>query len=283
MSLEEYTNIKLLVENETYTAIKNQVICPICYCVKINPKMCQTCQNSICGNCFKSLKSCPFKCGNFDYKDCRIILDLLSGLSFKCNNGCGEIINFDNLINHYENECKKIDFKQKYEMSQRKIAELIKEIGQLKNEKQKQSQNNSNPSNIVDRNNQDNIQQNDHRPIKRAPALYDIKSIFHPHPIIYRGNDYPSRCNICNKRFPVNSTFNCKLCKFDLCDDCIDYPNNPIIFNKSIHEHPVTYRENRNGICYKCSNEINKGFYCRQCDQYLCEGCQSSSYSCNIF
>ena len=294
MSIEKYVQIDFLVEDETYSVIENQVICPICYEINLNPKMCINCQNTFCGKCAETLKSCPFKCETFNCIDSRLTKELLSKLSFRCVNGCDKLIKFDDIKNHYESECEKINFKEKYEKSKEIIVKLEQEIKKLKGQKQdkfeeinqlKQENKVLNDGNL---NLSSLIQQIDCipqiHPIKRAPILREVKSAFHPHKLIYKGNDYPCLCDICQKAFPKFTSFNCKLCKFDLCDDCIDYPNTAIVKDSTFHRHVLIYGENTDSCqCIKCGNTIKKqeAYCCRECEKNYCQNCMGTT--CNIF
>ena len=294
MSLDKYVKNDFLIQDESYSVIENQVICPICCEIKLNPKMCTSCQNTFCGQCAGSLKSCPFKCTTFNCIDSRLTKELLSKLSFKCVNGCDKVIKFDDLKNHYENECEKINFKEKYVKSKEIIAKLeqeikklqhgdqekyTEEINKLKQENQVLNKSNLNLSRII----QENDSNQEIHSIKRDPYLKEHKSKFHPHKLEYKGNDYRAICDICRVKMPKYSSFCCKLCHFDLCDDCVDYSNTPIVVTP-VHSHPLIYGGNiETGKCSKCGNTVekNKAYCCRGCNINFCQNCGNKN--CNIF
>ena len=52
--MEEYVNEDTIVKNETYELLKDNIICPICLCLMIEPVMCLKCQNTFCKKCIES-------------------------------------------------------------------------------------------------------------------------------------------------------------------------------------------------------------------------------------
>ena len=106
-----------VIKNDFYNSIEEEITCSICRNIKVNPVMCTKCQNSFCNNCIEEWKKkshlCPFKCIYPDYTNCRLVKNLLSKLTFKCKNNCESIIPYDQLLNHYDFECTKIDDKEK--------------------------------------------------------------------------------------------------------------------------------------------------------------------------
>ena len=44
-----------------------------------------------------------------------MVKNILSNLKFKCKNGCDIQIPYNDLREHYEEKCPKLDFKPKYE------------------------------------------------------------------------------------------------------------------------------------------------------------------------
>lgn len=129
--LEQY-----VIKDDFYNSIKDEITCIICVGIKKNPVMCCRCQNSFCSKCIKTWneknKICPFKCSSPEYVDCRIIKNLLSKLTFKCKNNCGDIIPYDKIEIHYDFECKKIDLKEKNKKLLTKYKELEIKYDKLK-------------------------------------------------------------------------------------------------------------------------------------------------------
>ena len=70
---------------------------------------------------------CPFKCEGSSFRDSRMMKNMLSILKFKCEKGCPIEIKYDELMNHYEFQCEKIDFQKRYQ-------ELQKDLEKLENE-----------------------------------------------------------------------------------------------------------------------------------------------------
>ena len=104
--MEENNNIysvDLIIENQAYNTIKEQVICPICNGLKLYSKVttCSSnCQYSVCGECSTKINKCPICRGRPNWKDSIVINQLLNSLDFKCEK-CRSIVHFKNLRNHY--------------------------------------------------------------------------------------------------------------------------------------------------------------------------------------
>ena len=136
--------VRYVIKNDYYNSIEEEIICPICKNIKVDPVLCSKCQNSFCSQCIEEWKKnsqlCPFKCFASNFISSRIIKSLLSKLTFKCKYNCKEIIPYDNLINHYECECANVDDKEKnknliikYNKLQNEYKKLEKEYNEIKN------------------------------------------------------------------------------------------------------------------------------------------------------
>ena len=103
--MDKYINEETVVENEIYLAFKNEVTCPICAKLIINPLMCMNCQNVYCKKCIddwsKKDKRCPNRCENPNYKKSIEKSNTLSKLKFKCER-CGQQILYDNVKAHMD-------------------------------------------------------------------------------------------------------------------------------------------------------------------------------------
>ena len=112
--MEEYHLIEEDISNKDYFEnIRDMVICTICLNIMEDPIQCNICQHSFCLECINKLSKCPMGCQNYQFKDSSLCKELLSGIKIKCIK-CGEEINYDNIQNHMEEDCKNIDYKQKY-------------------------------------------------------------------------------------------------------------------------------------------------------------------------
>jgi hypothetical protein len=115
--LDDYIKEENIVKNETYEALKDLIICPICECLMIEPMLCTKCQNTYCKKCIDSWKkkggSCPNRC-NSEIQKVIQKKNLISKIKFKCIKGCGAEILFDDLEKHYSTNCilKKKNFKK---------------------------------------------------------------------------------------------------------------------------------------------------------------------------
>jgi hypothetical protein len=107
--MEEYVNEDTIIKNETYELLKENIICPICLCLMIEPVICLKCQNTFCKNCIvswqKKNNSCPNRCDNPNIKDVIGKNNFITKFKFKCIKGCGEIIPFEDIKKHYSSDC----------------------------------------------------------------------------------------------------------------------------------------------------------------------------------
>ena len=102
-----------LINMEKHKNFLDLIKCKICFNVLKNPYDCSICGNTFCYNCIKNIinenKQCPFNCTNFEIKPSSyIITSYLNTLNFSClnkDNGCNEIISYNNLDKH-DKECK---------------------------------------------------------------------------------------------------------------------------------------------------------------------------------
>lgn len=126
-----YIDPEFVINNEQYQVIQNFCICGICKGIVYDPVHCQVCENNFCRKCIeewnKNSMECPFKCEGSSFKDSRMMKNMLSILKFKCEKGCPIEIKYDELMNHYEFQCEKIDFQKRYQ-------ELQKDLEKLENE-----------------------------------------------------------------------------------------------------------------------------------------------------
>ena len=137
--MEKYINVKNIVKNEVYELFKDTIICPVCNSLMMEPVICLSCQSTFCKNCSKNLKdkgdNCPNKCSVFNVNDVIGKNNFISKFKFKCINGCGEEILFDDIKNHYKN-CNPNNIKKIKVLSINQVEEYRKknkeEIGHLK-------------------------------------------------------------------------------------------------------------------------------------------------------
>ena len=108
--MENYINEETVVKDGVYLIFKDDVICPICSNLIINPMMCMRCQNVYCKKCIeawnKKDNKCPNRCENPDYHKSLEKSNTLSKLKFKCEK-CGEEILYNNVQKHMDN-CESI-------------------------------------------------------------------------------------------------------------------------------------------------------------------------------
>ena len=109
--MEDYINEKTIIKNDIYKSLKDNIYCPSCKKIMIEPVMCLGCQNTFCKNCLNKLnkkgKKCPNGCANPTITDVILKNNFITKLKFKCIKDCGKELSFDELINHYNSTCKK--------------------------------------------------------------------------------------------------------------------------------------------------------------------------------
>ena len=206
--MEEYHLIEEDISNKDYFEnIRDMVICTICLNIMEDPIQCNICQHSFCLVCINKLSKCPMGCQNYQFKDSSLCKELLSGIKIKCIK-CGEEIYYDNIQNHIEEDCKNIDYKQKY-------LNLKIEYLKLKDKVDNPGEN------------------------YEVEGIGSIKSYVHNHPLhIMRHFESSWTCDVCNNSFNANiPTYNCTLCDFDVCYNCI----NDKITKGNIHENMKNY------------------------------------------
>ena len=106
--MEEYVNLKTIVEDDVYELFKDLVICNICKNIFINPFMCVKCQGTYCKKCLDKWKEenekCPNNCETASYQECKLKNDILVKLKFICV-GCRKEIQYNEAQKHHETCC----------------------------------------------------------------------------------------------------------------------------------------------------------------------------------
>ena len=227
-----------IVNQNDFKEIAENSICPICQQIYYEPVQCQLCQHFFCKQCIgkwlRQSNQCPFKCKELNFLENKSMNDYLSILKFKCRNGCNEIIPYLNIKKHYEEECPKIDFKEKY-------FEILKKYNEL-----------SNLTNI------------------HCTSL----SIYHNHEFesqIYGANMF--LCDICEKSLKSRDHgYCCRICDFDICDDCANKLNkgksnhiHPLELSRPLHYQC--------SLCNKSFKYDEKAMCCLQCNYFECFNC----------
>ncbi|MCQ2820550.1 MAG: hypothetical protein MJ252_25070, partial [archaeon] len=103
-----------IVNKEILEVFSNDeiIICQICLLVLKDPQMCTVCQKSFCKKCIDNWHqknhSCPNRCENYSFIPNRILSNALPKLKFRCKNGCGIIIKYEEALEHYSKLCPKL-------------------------------------------------------------------------------------------------------------------------------------------------------------------------------
>jgi len=190
--MEEYHLIEEDIINKTYFEnIRNIITCIICLNIVEDPVQCEKCQHSYCLECINKLGRCPMGCNEFKFIPNQLCQELLSGIKVKCYE-CHNEVNYDNIKKHIDEDCIKINFKERY-------LKLKEEYNKLKEEL-------NNPKEFNE--------------IKHGVS---IKSHIHKHPIkIMRHFQTSWICDLCETSFNDSiPSYNCTLCDFDVCYNCV--------------------------------------------------------------
>lgn len=184
-----------IINKETFKPLESIAICGLCNGIMIDPIQCQGCDSCYCKDCIddysKSHPTCPTGCSGGAIKESRMMKNILSGLKFKCKNGCEEEIPYLQLREHYQEKCKNINYRKKIEVLKKDIDNLKKKIIEKK---------------------------------KNLPQMYfwNFKSKNHSHILVLCStirNAYI--CNVCRGTFHGSVFgFYCTACDFDLCVKC---------------------------------------------------------------
>ena len=288
----------MFVDPETVTnknefkIIESNAICPICNGIIVSPIQCTECQNCFCSDCIKSWinkkkkKSCPFNCKEPEFKNSRMLNNILSNLQFKCKD-CNAQISYLDLQNHYENDCSSINYKKKYLEYKNKYEELLKKYQIL--EKKLLEQNSSNPNNQNDEQNKlkgKNIPPNSNQNNEKEDNK-TFKSKYHIHTLNDETQDNHNWiCDTCRGTYKAKTAkrFRCNSCDFDVCYLCKEKEEKgellPNIFLSKTHKHLLRDSTTRdiNWICNVCKKKYKAKsvthFRCEKCDYDICDNCK---------
>lgn len=115
-----------IVKDDVYEAVKDDIICPICFGLMVIPMFCIECQNLYCQNCIEQWKKkgggCPNRCKVFEFRKVIEKKRKISSIKFKCIKGCGAEIPFNEIEKHDKSDC----FKKKKTMTLLSSEEVIK-------------------------------------------------------------------------------------------------------------------------------------------------------------
>ena len=100
-----------VIDLEKHEKLLPVLKCKICLNILLNPYDCSKCGNTFCYSCInklkESMKKCPFGCSDYEIMPSSFaIKKFLEQLNFTCNNkenGCNEIISYNNLEQHDKN------------------------------------------------------------------------------------------------------------------------------------------------------------------------------------
>ena len=96
---------KFISNYDEYKLLLDEMICPICLKVLLDPIECNECQAIICDNCYFILKSAEKNCFNEGCKGTYIkankfVREILSNLSIKCHGCLKDNIKYTDYLNH---------------------------------------------------------------------------------------------------------------------------------------------------------------------------------------
>ena len=134
--MDEYINKDTIIKNETFDLFKDLILCKKCNNLLIEPSMCTNCLNQYCQNCINKKKSKERKCPNCEKSNFNEINEnnrLIKKFKFKCIKGCGEELLFDEINNHYKNNCltnKKKKVRKLEMLTKEQVAKIKKKTKQ---------------------------------------------------------------------------------------------------------------------------------------------------------
>ena len=104
-------SISRVIDLDKYENLLQILKCKICLNILLNPYDCSKCGNSFCFSCINKLKesdkACPFGCTDYEIMPSSFaIKKFLNQLHFTClnkENGCNEIISYNNIEQHDKN------------------------------------------------------------------------------------------------------------------------------------------------------------------------------------
>ena len=104
-------SISRVIDLDKYENLLQILKCKICLNILLNPYDCSKCGNSFCFSCINKLKEsdkkCPFGCTDYEIMPSSFaIKKFLNQLQFSClnkENGCNEIISYNNIEQHDKN------------------------------------------------------------------------------------------------------------------------------------------------------------------------------------
>ena len=104
-------SISRVIDLDKYENILQILKCKLCLNILLNPYDCSKCGNTFCYSCINKLKEsnkkCPFGCTEYDITPSSFaIKKFLNQLQFSClnkENGCKEIISYNNIEQHDKN------------------------------------------------------------------------------------------------------------------------------------------------------------------------------------
>ncbi len=139
--IKDFIETESVINLPFFDTIKEIVICNICLGILVNPRECNSCQNSFCKNCLDEWMcfndSCPYKCQKTSFKDSsRTLKNLLEKLNFIClfcqdSQNKYTYLNYINHIKKCENikvncpTCNSVVYKKK--LNSNKIYEKMKD------------------------------------------------------------------------------------------------------------------------------------------------------------
>ena len=257
--LSKYASLDNIVKNNFYEVNKDEIECPICNLLIIEPKQCPDCQSTLCSECASDCKKCPICRKEVKYQKSIMLNKLLSKLSFHCQN-CKEEILYDNLISHYEEKgnCKSSSNINEEDNYKKKYFEVLEKLKKLEIENCKletklesanyklkcsEDKNNETISSLKSMNDmllKKESERNDllmksiedFRKNKSAGISKDnnninlnkketFKSRYHNHILNYKKPEYKiAQCDICRRNIFHIKNYHCEKCQFDMCPNC---------------------------------------------------------------
>ena len=231
--MKAHVTISNIINKNEFKILGDNIICSICQELLYDPVQCESCQNCFCKECItqwiKKSKSCPFKCEKIIFKGNRFVKNILSILKFKCDNNCDYEIPYLEIEKHYDEDCPKINFKQKY-------IELLKKYKTItKHQNLKFSINHNHILNVMFYNANTfscdlcRVNLKDKYGLGCRTCNFDVcqnciekvkEKSLHEHPLELNINKIDFQCFVCKKKIQNKRCICCPKCKKEICFDC---------------------------------------------------------------
>lgn len=134
--MEEYINLDTIVKDGFFDLFKEEVICPLCFNILIEPIICIKCEKVYCKKCIKKWNKknvrCPNNCNAPTYQDFSGKNEILTNLRFKCV-WCSYPINYYDASKHHDIFCSKKLSSEEGREEKKNNEEILRNLKRISN------------------------------------------------------------------------------------------------------------------------------------------------------